>query len=79
LVERHWDEGCRQRKHLIDEEEKHFKVAIPRDLKTALTDCGDAFKLIRYIYENPRKPLFYITHLPVSLRFAIQEVTNWNP
>jgi len=79
LVERHWDTGCRARKDSIDAMEKQYNVTIPRDLKTALTDCGDAFKLLRYVYESPKKPLFYITHLPTSLRFAIQEITGWNP
>jgi hypothetical protein len=79
LVERHWNALSLKWKHAIDAEEKKFNVRIPRDLKTALSDCGDAFKLIRYVYENPREPLFYITHLPMSLRFAVEEVTGWRP
>jgi hypothetical protein len=77
LVARHWDDMSLKWKNAIDADEKVFNIKIPRDLKTALSDCGDAFKLIRYVYENPRKPLFYITHLPISLRKSVEEVTGW--
>lgn len=79
LVTKHWDEGCRQRKHLIDEQEKVTNTPIPRDLVTALNECGDAFRIMRYAYERPKAGSFYITHLPISLRFAVQEVTGWDP
>ena len=77
IVERHWDVLSLKWKDAIDADEKQFNVKIPRDLKTALTDCGEAFKLIRYVYENPKKPLFYISHLPLSLRRSVEEVTGW--
>jgi hypothetical protein len=79
LVERHWDDGCRARKDSFEDLEKKFHLKIPRDLKTALDDCGDAFEQMRYVYEDPSKAKFYITHLPTSLHFAIREVTGWNP
>lgn len=79
IVERHWNEGCLARKDLIDADEIRFARTIPRDLKTALSDCGQAFTLLRYVYERRQKPLFYITHLPISLRKAVEEVTGWIP
>ena len=77
LVERHWNDGCSARKDSFEDLEKKFGVKLPRDLRTALADCGDAFEQMRYLYEDPSKSKFYIT--PTSLHFAIREVTGWNP
>jgi hypothetical protein len=61
----------------IAEFAKKHGVSLPRDLETALSDCGDAFQLLRYIYERPKGTTFYITHLPLVLRNVITQITDW--
>jgi len=76
-IERLWDANQAKRKALIDEQEQKMKVSIPRDLATALADCGDAFVLLRYLYEDPKKAAFYITFFPQHVRDVIRGLTGW--
>jgi hypothetical protein len=72
-----WDKDQVRRKDHLDDTERKMGVAIPRDLSQALHDCGDAFVLLRYLYEAPMKASFYITFLPIILRDLIREITSW--
>jgi hypothetical protein len=63
-------------KEQIEEAEKNLQARLPRDIPTALADCGDAFETLRYVYETGRAK-FYITHLPLVLRKVIQSITKW--
>jgi HEPN domain-containing protein len=64
-------------KKQLDEHEDQFGIKIPRDLQTALQDCQDAFKWLRYEYENPLKATYYITFLPKHVRDVIRSITGW--
>lgn len=57
--------------------EEKFNVEVPRDLATALADCGNAFEVLRYLYEG-KKANFYITHFPQVLRRVIQKLQGWS-
>jgi hypothetical protein len=62
----------------LEQLEKRFGVTIPRDLETSLSECGDAFVLLRYIYEKPSGATFYITQLPLVLKNVVDQITGWN-
>jgi len=62
----------------IAELEKKLRRTLPKDLNTALTDCGLAFEQMRYIYEQPKGAAFYITHLPLVLHKVIVRITAWD-
>ncbi|MEP0323506.1 hypothetical protein [Bauldia litoralis] len=48
---------------------------IPDDLPTVLRDCGNAFEVVRYIYEHPNGTKFYgIDTLPEAVRQTIIEI-----
>lgn len=68
------DATCDQRKEL----ETHFKVSIPTDIETSLAECGDAFRLLRYIFERPKNATFYITHFPKVLHDYTLKRTGWD-
>ena len=64
----------------LEQQEQRFGVTIPRDLETSLSECGDAFVLLRYIYiyEEPRGAAFYITQLPLVLKNVVDQMTGWH-
>jgi hypothetical protein len=75
-----WDADQTKRKDEIDAQERKYKgkIRIPRDLPTALSDCGGAFVILRYLHENPKKAKFYITFFPHAVRDVIRRITGWN-
>ena len=76
-IESGWATMMGHRAGDIEAREREYGIEIPRDLPTALADCGDAFRLLRYIYEDPAAPKFYITDLPVVLQDVILDITGW--
>jgi HEPN domain-containing protein len=77
LIEAEWARMLEATKEQIEEAEKRLQAQLPRDIGTALADCGDAFEVLRYVYEIGRAK-FYITHLPLVLRKVIQSITKWS-
>ncbi len=69
-----WDAEVAAHANQFAENERRLGVSIPRDLKTALFDCGDAFEGLRYIYEDPLRVKFYIIHFAPILHRAVLEV-----
>lgn len=64
----------------FQENERKFNATIPRDLDSALMDCGNSFVLMRYLYEDPKRAKFYIVDLPSALRNLIRErMPSWEP
>ena len=63
-----WDGNVAAREKELAENERRLDVQIPRDLDTALADCGDAFEKMRYLYEDPINVKFYITDLAGIVR-----------
>jgi HEPN domain-containing protein len=76
LIKAEWARMVAVTKEQIEAFERQMNVHLPRELATALADCGDAFTLLRYVYET-RQATFYITHLPLVLRKVIQSKTQW--
>jgi len=76
-LEAEWVVAMDARKAEFDEMEKQFKIKIPRDLPTALAHCGNAFQIMRYIYENPTGANFFITDFPMALFIVIRRITGW--
>ncbi len=76
-IEALWSQDQVKRKPIIDANERLLGVPIPRDLTTALTDCGKAFVGMRYLYEDPKKPSFYINFFPHILVGLIRDITGW--
>lgn len=76
LVQGEWDRMIVATEDQTKRLEIENNFSIPRDMDTALNECGDAFRLLRYVYEG-HKALFYITHLPLVLKKVIQTKTNW--
>lgn len=54
--------------------ERENGKTIPRDLVGALRDCANAFELIRYMHESPKKAKFYLTFFPIHVRDVIRQV-----
>ena len=51
---------------------------IPRDLPSALHKCKDAFTLMRYVYEDPKAPVFYVGDLSRILHdVAVAQRPEW--
>ena len=59
-----WDASVAEREGEFQQNKRFLGITIPRDLRSALSDCGDAFKLLRYAYEDPAKGKFYIVDFP---------------
>jgi HEPN domain-containing protein len=76
-IETMWDADQAKRKAHLDEQERKMGVTIPRGLTTALSDCQDAFVLLRYLYEDPMKASYYITFFPHIVRDVIRDITGW--
>lgn len=72
-----WKLDQTRRKTDIDQAEQTLGVKIPRDLMTALKDCQDVFPAMRYLYEDPLRPNFYITFFPHHVRDVIDQLTGW--
>ena len=51
-IEARWDQSMVDRNHEFEKNEKLLGIKIPRELRSALVDCGDAFERMRYIYEE---------------------------
>jgi HEPN domain-containing protein len=76
-IEALWNTDQAERKEITDRHEKAMGVNIPRDLATALNDCRHAFQGFRYLYEDPKRPSFYITFFPHLIRSLIKDITGW--
>lgn len=74
----YWDFKVSERHDQLREIEIRDQVKIPRDLPTALAECGGAFVGLRYIYEDPSRTNFYITDLPDVLHDVVLERTHWD-
>ena len=79
LVEESWSELMALRENDIKMAEAETERPISRNLSTALSECGDAFRLLRYVYEDPSKVRFYIPDLPIILRHVTARITGWEP
>lgn len=55
-----WDKNVTLRENEFKKNEVTLGIKIPRDLRSALVDCGDAFERMRYLYEDPINAKFYI-------------------
>jgi HEPN domain-containing protein len=71
MIEAGWNAAVQANEHEFAENERKLNITIPRDLPTALADCGDTFRLMRYIYDDPLAVKFYIIDLPQVLRDVI--------
>jgi hypothetical protein len=80
-----WDHSVFLRRREFEENERKLApvmpgIKIPRDLPTALHDCGDAFNRMRYLYEDPNNIKFYIIDFPEILRRYILKLRpSWKP
>lgn len=75
-VKAQWTEAMAATEHIIREMETTYNLTVPRDLDTALLECGDSFELLRYVFEG-HQVKFYITQLPLVVRNTIRGVTGW--
>ena len=73
----HWNQinalpdNARRRKQIIDT----GGWPIPSDLPTILQECGDAFEVIRYVYEHQNKAKFFgVDALPEAIWHTIIEI-----
>ncbi|QRM27905.1 hypothetical protein [Microvirga sp. VF16] len=63
----------------LDEIERLKGKKLKRNLREALTDCGDAFINTRYYYEDPQKSRYYLTTLPrVLYEFTLNRKPEWD-
>lgn len=76
-IEKYWDAQTARVEHHFVENERITGEKLPRDLKTALKDCGDAFTLLRYNYEDKTCGKFYIAHLSRVLHAVVLDLTGW--
>ena len=72
-IEELWDKSVAANVHEFENTERLLDIKIPRDLKTALSDCGNAFDGLRYVYEDPSKVKFYIIDFARIVRTVILE------
>lgn len=73
-----WDEHTRSREASLRSAEAAFKVRLPRDLLSNLTDGNLGFQQMRYAYENDYFQ-FFIADLPLMLRrVAIELRPEWD-
>lgn len=70
-VSRRWDATGRPRI-----EQWCASMGKPADLPTALATCNTAFADVRYWYEDPDKPQFYLGDLP---RLLMMEIADLKP
>lgn len=75
IIRKQWSIAVATNERELIENEKKLGITIPRDLDTALQDCGGAFVLLRYVYEAPNDAKFYIIDLPQVLREVIDQLT----
>jgi hypothetical protein len=73
-IEKLWDASVAAHAADFEKNEKILGFPIPRDLRTALHDCGDAFKTMRYAYEDFSKVKFYIGELAKIVQLVILEI-----
>jgi len=69
-----WDETKEERERYLPSVETTTGAKLPRDLRGALKECGDAFTMIRYHYEDPSRSKFYLSELPRILHRYILEI-----
>ena len=80
-----WDHSTFIRRKEFEANERKLEtvvpgIKIPRDLPTALNDCGGAFNRMRYLYEDPNNIKFYIIDFPEILRRYILKLRpGWKP
>jgi hypothetical protein len=80
-----WDHSMFIRRKEFEENERKLQplmpgIKIPRDLLSALDDCGDTFKKMRYLYEDPNNIKFYIIDFPEILRrYVLKLKPAWKP
>ena len=54
-IEELWNKSVAARSDEFENTERKLSIKIPRDLQSALADCGNAFEGMRYVYEDPTK------------------------
>jgi hypothetical protein len=82
-----WNARMAHRQGELDQRDRATKplgFVIPRDLPVGLKECRLAFMQLRYQYEEPKKPKFYLGDLPDVLRVVILHIypdwkTVWGP
>jgi hypothetical protein len=73
-IEELWDKAVAANVKEFENTERQLGISLPRDLGSALSDCGNAFEGMRYLYEDPTKVKFYIVDFAPVLRATILEI-----
>jgi hypothetical protein len=80
-IDAHWEAEARSKIKPLCQ-----RFGYPSDLSNALFKCRDAFRQLRYGYENPDEPFFYLGELPAILWHEIikarpdwESESEWRP
>jgi hypothetical protein len=75
-VQAQWDEMLTKTATERDAFEKKYGTVVPKDIAAALSECGDTFELLRYVYEG-KTIKHYTPYLPLVFRRVIKDLTGW--
>jgi len=79
-LELRWTATVQLRERELAANERTLGIQIPRDLPTSLQDCGDTFRLLRYVYEDAERPKFYIIDFAeIAYRAILDLQPDWKP